>query len=186
MKKFIFSLLATVGLVAGAAQAEVYNAQDTRPAKELVVFETDKGSFVISLRGDKAPKHVANFKKLVQEGFYDGLFWHRVIPNFVAQAGDPTLVGRAKPNYTIEAEFNNGLMHTRGAVAAARIGDPRGEPERAEYLNSASTQFYICFRKQDYLDGRYSVFGYVDQGMEIVDQLERGDKIVKAYMLSGS
>jgi len=127
------------------------------------------GEIVIELLPEAAPNTVANFKKLVADGFYDGLTFHRVIPGFVAQGGDPKGDGTGGPGYHVKAEFNE-HKHVRGTVAMARAADP----------DSAGSQFYICYAPQPHLDGSYTVFGKVVQGMEVVDQIRPGAVIARA------
>jgi peptidylprolyl isomerase len=136
----------------------------------------DTGEVTIELRPDLAPGHVQRIKELVGEGFYDGVVFHRVIPGFMAQGGDPTGTGRSgskKPN--LKAEFSK-EPHTRGACSMARTNDP----------NSANSQFFICFDDATFLDGQYTVWGRVTGGMEAVDALPKGEpprspgKIIKA------
>jgi cyclophilin family peptidyl-prolyl cis-trans isomerase len=141
------------------------------PADPLVVLETSAGDIVIDLYEDKTPGHAENFKKLVQQGYYDGSPFHRVIDGFMAQGG-----GKFGANgetvdvgYTIPAEIVPGLTHKRGAVAAARTGD-QVNPQRA----SSGSQFYICFADASWLDNQYSIFGEVVSGMENVDKLQKG------------
>ncbi|MDX8411470.1 MAG: peptidylprolyl isomerase [Mariprofundaceae bacterium] len=117
----------------------------------------------IELLPDVAPNTVANFKVLVASGYYDGLTFHRVIPGFMAQAGDPRGDGTGGPGYCIKAEFSN-TPHERGTVAMARKPEP----------DSAGSQFYICFGPQPHLDGQYTVFGKVTEGMECIDQARNG------------
>jgi len=148
---------------------------------EVAVIETDYGNIVIELEEVAAPLHSSNFKKLVREGFYDSTSFHRVVPNFVIQGGDPLSKndfpgdeGRGGPGYTIPAEL--GLPHVRGAVGAARQGDAVN-PEKA----SNGSQFYICLEAQPYLDRLgYTIFGKVIEGMEVVDLISkqplRGEK----------
>ena len=150
-------------------------------ANELntLVFNLDSGGdVVIRLRPDLAPGHVARIKELVEEGFYDGIVFHRVIPGFMAQGGDPTGSGSGgsnKPN--LKAEFN-AAPHIRGAVSMARTPDP----------NSANSQFFICTDNATFLDRQYTVWGEVTEGMEHVDALPQGEpprnpgKIVKASL----
>jgi peptidylprolyl isomerase/peptidyl-prolyl cis-trans isomerase B (cyclophilin B) len=132
------------------------------------VVETEKGNFVIEFYPDGAPHTVASFVKLARDGYYDGLTFHRVIPGFVAQGGDPTGTGGGGPGYKLPLEVNK-HKHTRGAVAMARTQDP----------NSAGSQFYICFQPQPSLDSGYTVFGQVTKGMENVDKLTAGDHMLK-------
>ena len=144
----------------------------------LVLNLDTGGDVVIRLRPDLAPGHVDRIRQLVEEGFYDGVVFHRVIPGFMAQGGDPTGTGRGgsnKPN--LKAEFSN-APHGRGAVSMARTPDP----------NSANSQFFICTDDARFLDGQYSVWGEVTEGMEHVDALPQGEpprnpgKIVKASL----
>jgi len=133
------------------------------PEGSHVVIETDLGSIKIQLLPDVAPNTVANFKVLANNGYYDGIIFHRVIPGFMAQGGDPTGTGTGGPGYKVNAEFN-ATKHVRGSVAMARTADP----------DSAGSQFYICFGSQPHLDRQYTVFGQVVEGMDVVDQLKNG------------
>jgi len=151
------SLVVAMTLTAAA------NGQDL---ENTLYMELEDGRVVIELRPDLAPKHVARIKELTREGFYDGIVFHRVIAGFMAQGGDPEGTGQGGPGYTIPAEIKR--RHVRGSVAAARLGDPVN-PKRA----SSGSQFYICFQATPQLDGAYTVFGQVVEGMEAVDQLQR-------------
>jgi peptidyl-prolyl cis-trans isomerase B (cyclophilin B) len=146
--------------------------------KEYVVIDTRHGQIKMELYPDKAPKTVANFKKLVNEGFYDGLIFHRVIPGFVAQGGDPQGNGSGGPGYTIEAEIHPALKHLAGAVATARLGD-QGNPQK----RSSGSQFYICLAPAPHLDGGYTIFGQVVEGMEHVLKISKGDRMKKVSIL---
>ena len=139
--------------------------------EELVVIQTNIGDIVIELFEEAAPKHAVNFRKLVREGFYDGTTFHRVIPGFVIQGGDPNSKdddrsndGNGGPGYTVDAEI--GLKHARGSVSAARRPD-QVNPQRA----SSGSQFYICLKDLPSLDGAYTVFGKVVEGMDVVDKI---------------
>ena len=143
------------------------------------------GRVVIALRPDLAPKHVERVKMLAREGFYDGTPFHRVIEGFMAQGGDPNGTGTSGSKHgTIPAEFSRTAKFLRGTVGAARTGDP----------NSANSQFYIMFAPAPHLDGQYTIWGQVTEGMEHVDQIKRGsggggtvsdpDCIVKAHLAS--
>ncbi len=136
---------------------------------EKAIVYTNKGKFVIQLYGDKVPNTVKNFIKLAELGFYDSLRFHRYVPNFVIQGGDPLRNGMGGAGYTIPLEIDPDLHHIRGAVGMARAQDP----------NSASSQFYIVLKDAPHLDGNYCVFGQVIKGMEVVDQLRQGDVIEK-------
>ena len=144
----------------------------------LVLNLDSGGDVVIRLRPDLAPGHVARIKELVEEGFYDGIVFHRVIPGFMAQGGDPTGTGTGssdKPD--LRAEFSS-APHSRGAVSMARTS----------YPHSANSQFFICTDDAGFLDGQYTVWGEVTEGMEHVDALPKGEpprnpgKIVRASL----
>jgi len=133
----------------------------------MAEIEMEKGGVIkIEFFPDDAPKTVENFVTLAKKGFYNGLTFHRVIPGFMAQGGDPKGDGTGGPGYKIKDEFNK-QKHVRGAVAMARTDAP----------NSAGSQFYICFKPQPHLDGGYVVFGKVVSGMNIVDNIKKGDKM---------
>jgi peptidylprolyl isomerase len=152
----ILLVLAIVAWVPASAADEA-----ARP-RMVVVLET--GTVVIELRPDKAPRHVARMRELANSGFYDGLTVIRVAPGHVVQAGDPSFDGTGGSGRTIKAEFND-LPHIRGAVGMARDDDP----------DSGDSQFYICLAARPQLDGRYTVFGQVLSGMEVLDALIPGD-----------
>ena len=157
-------------IIMGAAAmlaATTATAQDV-PAGNMVVMNTTKGPVVIELYPNVAPKHVESFKTLISKGFYDGLTFHRVVPGFVVQGGDPIGNGTGGPGYKLKAEFSN-LPHKRGAVAAARSASP----------DSAGSQFYIVLDETNarHLDGQYTIFGQVVEGMENVDNIVMGDKM---------
>ena len=143
---------------------------------DTLTFTLETGDAVIQLRPDLAPGHVARISELAQEGFYDGVVFHRVIDGFMAQGGDPTgtgMGGSQKPD--LKAEFN-AEPHVRGTCSMARAMNP----------NSANSQFFICFEDCSFLNGQYTVWGQVISGMEHVDALPKGEppanpgKIVKA------
>lgn len=126
----------------------------------------DYGTIEVELDADQAPITVTNFAKLVREGFYDGLTFHRIISGFMIQGGDPDGTGRGGSDETIKGEFSsngveNSIKHTRGTISMARLQDP----------DSASSQFFIMHQDADYLDGEYAGFGHVTSGMEVVDQI---------------
>ncbi len=133
--------------------------------ENTLYLELKGGRVVIELRPDIAPNHVARIKELAREKFYDGIVFHRVIDGFMAQTGDPTgtgMGGSKKPN--LDAEFSK-EPHDRGILSMARAGDP----------NSANSQFFIVLEDSHFLDGKYTVFGKVVQGMEFVDAIKKGD-----------
>jgi len=135
---------------------------------------TDRGTFVIELYPKVAPKTVENFETLVKKGFYNGLTFHRVVPDFVVQGGDPDGTGTGGPGYTVPAEIDKNEHHLRGSVATARTGD-QVNPKR----ESSGSQFYICVEPQPGLDGDYTIFGGVIKGMDVVDQIKKGDHMKK-------
>lgn len=146
----------------------------------LAYMDTTQGRVVIELKPDLAPQHVERFKTLTKEGFYDGIIFHRVIEGFMAQTGDPTGTGMGGSDHPdLPAEFSNANFG-RGTLGAARSSDP----------NSANSQFFICFDDCSFLNGQYTIYGQVIDGMANVDKIERGeppvdpDKIVKMQMAS--
>jgi cyclophilin family peptidyl-prolyl cis-trans isomerase len=128
-----------------------------------VRLTTERGSFVIALDGRNAPNTCAMFLDLVEKGFYDGQDFHRVVPDFVAQGGDPRGDGWGGPGYTIRSEWSR-LRYTRGAVGIAHDGKDTG-----------GCQFFITLSEQPHLNGRYTIFGHVTEGMDVVDALDQGD-----------
>jgi len=133
----------------------------------LAVIETNLGTIKFKFFEDKAPGHVKNFVDLAKKGFYDGTRFHRVIPGFMIQGGDPNSksgdrarMGTGGPGYSINAEFND-TPHRRGIVSMARSGDP----------NSAGSQFFICVDTASSLDGKYTAFGEVVEGMDVVEKI---------------
>ena len=134
------------------------------------VITTSKGEVECELFAMDAPLSVTNFKTLADGGYYDGLTFHRVEPGFVVQGGDPTGTGSGGPGYTIPAEIKR--QHSKGALAWARTGD-EVNPDR----RSSGSQFYITLEATPFLDGAYTVFGQTVKGMDVVEKIERGDKI---------
>jgi cyclophilin family peptidyl-prolyl cis-trans isomerase len=133
-------------------------------SQNTIIMTVKGGPVVISLRPDLAPNHVARIRELAEAGFYDGAPFHRVIPGFMAQTGDPTGTGSGGSDLPdLKAEFS-GERHVRGTVAMARTGDP----------NSANSQFFICFDDAPWLDRQYTVWGKVIEGMEHIDALKKG------------
>jgi peptidyl-prolyl cis-trans isomerase B (cyclophilin B) len=174
-----FLLLVIVGMLVVAVGA---GAQPVPNAKGAVITLEKGGEIAIQFFPADAPKTVENFVKLTSQGFYDGTTFHRVVPGFVAQGGDPlskTLpagdrrLGTGGPGYSVKAEFNK-QKHDRGVVAMARSQDP----------DSAGSQFYITLAPAHQLDGNYTVFGKVTSGMNVVDGIRIGDKI-KSVKLVG-
>lgn len=174
IKGVLIAMALTIG-AASAANAEVGN----NGPKDKLVMETTKGKVVIELRSDLAPGHVTRIKQLASEGFYDGVIFHRVIDGFMAQTGDPTGTGMGGSKLPdLKAEFTN-TPFVRGTVGAARTNSP----------NTANSQFFITFGNADFLNGQYTVWGNVVEGMDVVDKINKGeppanpDKIVKASII---
>lgn len=157
LKKFLIS---TFGLTLSAAAATGANAADP---ENTLYMELENGRVVIEMLPDVAPNHVARIKELVREGFYDGVVFHRVIPGFMAQTGDPTGTGRGGSGQNLKAEFSN-TPHVRGTVSMARAQAP----------NSADSQFFIVYAPASHLNGQYTVWGQVTSGMEHVDAIKKG------------
>jgi len=133
-----------------------------------LVLETTKGTVLIELRPDLAPVHVARIKELVGEGFYDGVAFHRVIEGFMAQTGCPQGTGTGGSGRTLKAEFSK-EKHMRGTVSMARTQNP----------DSGDSQFFICFDESPWLNGQYTVWGMVIEGMENVDKIKRGEPVTE-------
>jgi len=132
----------------------------------ILELELDSGTVVIQLRPDLAPEHVARIIELSEQGFYDGLVFHRVIEGFMAQTGDPTGTGMGGSELPdLNAEFTNEVSFQRGVLGMARSANP----------NSANSQFFIVFGDASFLDGNYTIFGQVIEGMEFVDNIRKGD-----------
>ena len=156
--------LATVSLLIAMAVAPGASAQALDPENTLYM-QLEDGRVTIRLRPDLAPQHVERAKQLAREGFYDGIVFHRVIEGFMAQSGDPTGTGRGGSDYPdLPAEFSS-EPYVRGVVGAARTNDP----------NSANSQFFITFDDASFLNGQYTVWGEVVDGMEHVDNIARGE-----------
>ena len=132
--------------------------------ENTIYLDLKDGRVVIELRPDLAPNHVARIKELTRQGFYDGLKWHRVIDGFMAQPGDPTGLGTGGSGKNIDAEFSE-EPHVRGTVSMARSQKP----------DSADSQFFIVFAPSKWLDGQYTVWGEVTEGMDHVDQIKKGE-----------
>jgi peptidyl-prolyl cis-trans isomerase B (cyclophilin B) len=149
---------------APAAGAGLTKPADQLTAEEMekmqAVLETSAGTIKFKFFPQQAPNHCRNFIKLAQSGFYNGLIFHRVIPGFMIQGGDPNGNGSGGPGWTVNAEFSD-LPHLKGTVSMARTPDP----------NSAGSQFFICLEPHPDLNGKYSVFGQVAQGQDVVDKI---------------
>jgi peptidylprolyl isomerase len=133
---------------------------------DRLVLETTHGTVIIALRPDLAPNHVARISELTRQGFYDGVVFHRVIDGFMAQTGDPTGTGTGGSGQKLKAEFSR-EPHVRGTVSMARSQSP----------DSGDSQFFICFEDSPWLNGQYTVWGKVVEGMENVDKIKRGEPV---------
>ncbi len=164
------AMLTVLILGAGAvilAQGQAGWAAEEKKAPHAVI-KTKFGDMEIRFFRDQAPKHVENFIKLAKKGFYDGTLFHRVIPGFMIQGGDPNtkdpnkkhMYGQGGPGYNVDAEFND-TPHRRGIVSMARAQDP----------NSAGSQFFIVVKDSNFLDRQYTAFGEVVRGMDVADQI---------------
>jgi len=156
-----------IGHVVAAALLGILGTCAWVQAEEVAVIETTKGTIEFTFLADEAPGHVKNFKDLANKGFYDGTIFHRVIPGFMIQGGDPNSKsadrsqhGTGGPGYNIKAEFND-VSHERGIVSMARSGHP----------DSAGSQFFIVVKDSPFLDKNYTVFARVTKGMDVADQI---------------
>ena len=168
-RKFLLSLtfLTLISFITGAtimAKSTPAKAAEN-PLENTLYLDLKDGRVVIEMRPDLAPKHVKRIKELVRQGFYDGLVFHRVIDGFMAQTGDPTGTGAGGSGQKLKAEFSK-EPHMRGALSMARAQD----------VNSADSQFFICLAGANFLDGQYTYWGRVTSGMEFVDKIKKGDK----------
>jgi peptidylprolyl isomerase len=134
--------------------------------EDTLILDTTQGAVVVALRPDLAPRHVARIKELVREGFYDGLVFHRVIDGFMAQTGCPSGTGTGGSGQKLKAEFSR-EPHKRGTVSMARAQSP----------DSGDSQFFICFADSPWLNGQYTVWGSVIEGMDNVDKIKRGEPV---------
>jgi peptidylprolyl isomerase len=155
LRRLVFGLIVAIALP--AMQAGAGDLENT------IYLELKDGRVTIEMRPDLAPKHVARIKELVREKFYDGIVFHRVIADFMAQTGDPTGTGSGGSGQKMDAEFSK-EKHLRGALSMARAADP----------NSADSQFFIVFKTAPWLDGQYTFWGQVTAGMDAVDKIKMG------------
>ncbi len=165
MIRAAFAALTFAALLAFAPAPAAAQAPKTDP-ENTIVLETKDGRVVIALRPDLAPRHVERIKTLTRRGFYDGVVFHRVIDGFMAQTGDPTGTGTGGSDLpNVKAEFSN-VPFKRGTLGMARAQSP----------DSANSQFFIMFAPGPFLDGKYTVFGEVVSGMDVVDKIKKGDQ----------
>ena len=152
-------LCLSAGLLAMAAAA---------PEQRICVLETEKGTITLRLYPEVAPRTVARISELADSGFFDGIVFHRVVADFVVQAGDPTGTGEGGSGKTIPAEFSH-LHYLRGSLGMARDDD----------IHSNDSQFFICISEQPHLDGKYTLFGQVSAGEDVLDRIRQGDRILR-------
>jgi peptidylprolyl isomerase len=144
-----------------------WNLSMTDDPENLLILETSQGRVVVAMRPELAPRHVERIRELVREGFYDGVVFHRVIDGFMAQTGDPTGTGTGGSGVKLKAEFS-GEPHVRGTVSMAR----------SQSQDSGDSQFFICFEDAPWLNGQYTVWGAVIDGMQNVDKIKRGEPVI--------
>ncbi len=160
------------------AKVKTYDAAPAMaidPAKKYTAtVKTVRGDFTLELMPDVAPKHVNSFVFLSRDGYYNGVKFHRVVPGFVAQTGDPTGTGQGGPGYKLDLESSN-VKFDRGVVGMARSNDP----------NSAGSQWFVTFGNAEHLTGSYTVFGYVSKGMDVVDCIAQGEAIISIDIAEG-
>ena len=169
---------ASAAILLAAAFAAGCNETADKPSKEKgkamteplpqATIQTEKGAIVLELAEDDAPNTVANFINLAEKGFYDGLTFHRVIADFMVQGGCPDGTGTGGPGYVIADELSPRRRHTRGVISMANAGP-----------NTGGSQFFITHVACQHLDGKHAVFGVVTSGMDVVDKIQKGDKITK-------
>lgn len=164
MQPFILALLLILFPLSATAKGK----------NPIITLETTQGVITVELYPENAPITVANFLKLTDDKYYDGLTFHRYAPGFVIQGGDPKGNGSGGPGYTIRDEHDNGLTHVKGAMAMARTSRP----------NSAGSQFYFCLEPAPHLNNNYTVFGQVINGMDVVLKLRKGDVMKKVKRAS--
>jgi peptidylprolyl isomerase len=162
LKKLFIAIVLFFGLLAGLLPLSLPASPSLNP-ENTIYLDLPAGRVVIQLRPDIAPRHVERIKVLTRKGFYDELSFHRVIPGFMAQTGDPLGNGSGGSGQQLKAEFSR-EKHIRGTVSMARTSDP----------DSADSQFFICLAPAPFLDGQYTVWGSVVSGMEFVDKVKRG------------
>lgn len=162
--KLLYQLILVFSFIFTTTMAGAQNMNTQNLDKENTLYmDLDYGRVVIKLEPEIAPQTVARIKELTRQGFYDGVKFHRVIPGFMAQTGDPTGTGMGGSGKKLKAEFNK-KRHTRGVVSMARAQD----------INSADSQFFIVFGDATFLDGQYTAFGEVVDGMQYVDMIKAG------------
>lgn len=168
MKRFLILTSLALAFTGGEAMAKKNKSTQAKGKIPMMIIETAHGTIEAELYSEDAPKTVARITELANKKFYDGLTFHRVIPGFVAQGGDPVGNGTGGSGQNLKAEFNK-RKHVEGTLAMARAADP----------DSADSQFYISLGAHPHLDNQYTVFGQVTKGMDAVKKLKVGDKMTK-------
>jgi cyclophilin family peptidyl-prolyl cis-trans isomerase len=167
----LITLMTFALMLTGCFESQNEAKIQTSPAKEITEniarIKTTHGDIVFEFLKEDAPNTSARIKQLIKEGFYNGLIFHRVIPGFVVQGGDPTGMGTGGSGKKLKAEFNQN-KHIPGTVAMARAQD----------INSADSQFYISTGTHPHLDGKYTVFGKVKEGLDVANKVQQGDKMI--------
>ena len=168
-KKLLIGLCAAIGVVLIVVFAIIpgLKGDSQSPKQYTATIETEKGDLVLELFASDVPMTVNNFVFLAREGFYDGTTFHRVVPGFMAQGGDPTGTGTGTPGYQFDDEFSE-HTHVTGALSMANSG-----------ANTNGCQFFITYAPQHHLDGKHSVFGQLIEGMDVLERLEQGDVIIR-------
>ena len=163
MTRFLFAIMALAGFSMTTHEVPAADHEN------ILYLDLERGRVVVEMRPDLAPRHVARIRELARAGFYDGLTFHRVIEGFMAQGGDPAGNGTGGSGRKIPAEFSppDVAKHLRGTVSMARARNP----------DSADSQFFICFQPAPFLDGQYTIWGQVTEGMEHIDALKRGEPV---------
>ncbi len=161
----------SLSLVADEKNSEL-KTDDHNLSLKKAILKTIHGNITIKFYPKHAPHTVSRIMKLIQDGFYNGLKFHRVIPNFVVQTGDPTGTGTGGSGQKLKAEFNE-IQHIKGTVAMARAQNP----------DSADSQFYIALSTLPHLDRKYTVFGQVTDGLEVLDKISKGDQILNFSLI---
>ena len=167
-------LCRVVGALVLATTSLTLRAADSPPVQDIrIILHTSKGEIEATLFASKIPMTVANYLNLARQGFYDGLTFHRVIPNFMIQGGDPTGTGRGGPGYKFANEFDDSLRHSKPGIFSMANAGP----------NTNGSQFFITHVPTPHLDGKHSVFGEVTKGQDVVNQITKGDTIIRIEIL---
>jgi peptidyl-prolyl cis-trans isomerase B (cyclophilin B) len=167
-------LCRVVGALLLAATSLTLRAADSPPMQDIrIILHTSKGDIEATLFASKVPMTVANYLNLARQGFYDGLTFHRVIPDFMIQGGDPTGTGRGGPGYRFADEFDDSLRHSKPGIFSMANAGP----------NTNGSQFFITHVPTPHLDGKHSVFGEVTKGQDVVNQITKGDTIIRIEIL---